>query len=70
MKKILSQIKKDIFQITKVFRNFEGSSKHKIEFTMLEWYRIDYSLEDLMEDTKNIFINSCRSVYNSEKIHI
>ncbi|MCX7759881.1 MAG: elongation factor P--(R)-beta-lysine ligase [Hydrogenothermaceae bacterium] len=67
MKKILSQIKKDIFQITKVFRNFEGSSKHKIEFTMLEWYRIDYSLEDLMEDTKNIFINSCRSVYNSEK---
>ncbi|MEZ0323104.1 MAG: elongation factor P--(R)-beta-lysine ligase [Hydrogenothermaceae bacterium] len=67
MKKILSQIKTDIFQITKVFRNFEGSSKHKIEFTMLEWYRVNYSLEDLMEDTKNIFINACKSIYNDEK---
>ncbi|WP_028950294.1 elongation factor P--(R)-beta-lysine ligase [Sulfurihydrogenibium subterraneum] len=63
MKKIISQIKSDIFQITKVFRNFEGSYKHKIEFTMLEWYRVNYNLEDLMEDTKNIFIETAISLY-------
>lgn len=68
MKKILSEIKSDIFQITKVFRNFEGSYKHKIEFTMLEWYRVDYNLQDLMEDTKNIFIETAISLYKKPKI--
>jgi lysyl-tRNA synthetase class 2 len=63
MKKLLSKYKIDIYQITKVFRNFEGSKKHKIEFSMLEWYRIGYSLEDLMEDTQNIFIQTAISVY-------
>ncbi len=62
MKKILSREKRDIYQITKVFRNYEGSKKHKVEFTMLEWYRVGYSLEDLMEDTKNIFIETAISV--------
>jgi len=68
MKKILSEIKTDIFQITKVFRNYEGSYKHKIEFTMLEWYRVGYDLDDLMEDTQNIFIESAISLYKKPKI--
>jgi lysyl-tRNA synthetase class 2 len=63
MKKILSKYKKDIYQITKVFRNFEGSKKHKIEFTMLEWYRVGYDLDDLMDDTQNIFIEAAISLY-------
>lgn len=63
MKKILSQIKTDIFQITKVFRNYEGSYKHKIEFTMLEWYRVGYNLNDLMMDTQNIFIQTAINLY-------
>lgn len=68
MKKILSEIKTDIFQITKVFRNYEGSYKHKIEFTMLEWYRVGCDLDDLMEDTQNIFIESAISLYKKPKI--
>ena len=63
MKKILSKEKGDIYQITKVFRNFEGSKKHKVEFTMLEWYRVGYTLNDLMEDTKNIFIETAIAVH-------
>lgn len=63
MKKILSKYKKDIYQITKVFRNFEGSKKHKVEFTMLEWYRVGYNLKDLMDDTQNIFIETAISLY-------
>ncbi len=56
MKKILAREKRDIFQITKVFRNYEGSFKHKIEFNMLEWYRVGYRLEDLIRDTHLLFI--------------
>lgn len=63
MKKLLAKYKTDIYQISKVFRNFEGSKKHKIEFTMLEWYRVGYNLEDLMEDTQNIFIQTAISIY-------
>jgi len=69
MKKILSKIKKDIFQITKVFRNYEGSYKHKIEFTMLEWYRVGYNLSDLMEDTKNLFIYTAININKKPKIN-
>jgi len=68
MKKILADIKKDIYQITKVFRNFEGSKIHKIEFTMLEWYRVNYNLFDLMEDTKNLFIHLANALYGKPEI--
>ena len=68
MKIILSKIKRDIYQITKVFRNYEGSKIHKTEFLMLEWYRVEYNLDDLMEDTKNIFIQSALSIYKKTKI--
>lgn len=68
MKIILSHIKQDIYQITKVFRNYEGSSRHKVEFTMLEWYRVGYNLDDLMEDTVNIFVQSAISLYKKSKI--
>jgi len=69
MKNLLSEIKSDIFQITKVFRNYEGSPKHSIEFTMLEWYRVDYDLQDLMDDTQNIFIESANAVYKKPVIN-
>ncbi|MBK3331770.1 elongation factor P--(R)-beta-lysine ligase [Persephonella atlantica] len=62
MKKLLSKIKHDIHQICHVFRNFEGSDRHTVEFMMLEWYRLGYNLEDLMEDSKNIFIETALSL--------
>ncbi|WP_457641089.1 elongation factor P--(R)-beta-lysine ligase [Persephonella sp.] len=68
MKKIISKIRRDIYQITKVFRNFEGSSKHKVEFTMLEWYRTGYNLEDLMDDTQNIFMETAVAIYKKPVI--
>ncbi len=68
MKKLLAKYKTDIYQITKVFRNFEGSKKHTIEFTMLEWYRVGYNLEDLMDDTQNLFIEAAIAVNKIPKI--
>ena len=64
MKKILSEIKKDIYQISHVFRNKEGSKIHTIEFLMLEWYRVNFDLNNLINDTKNIIITAAESLFN------
>ncbi|MCH9631393.1 MAG: Elongation factor P--(R)-beta-lysine ligase [Chlamydiia bacterium] len=54
MKKLLAMGAPDIYQLSHVFRKSEQSKKHTIEFTMLEWYRIGFSLEELMSETKEL----------------
>ena len=39
-----------LFTLAPVFRNCERGRLHHPEFTMLEWYRADATLQDLMED--------------------
>jgi lysyl-tRNA synthetase class 2 len=50
MKKILAKHRKNIFQIAKVFRNRECGKLHGLEFTMLEWYKLDATYEELIEE--------------------
>ncbi|MCS6998973.1 MAG: elongation factor P--(R)-beta-lysine ligase [Aquificaceae bacterium] len=50
MKKLLSKHRRDIFQITKVFRNWECGKLHRIEFTMLEWYKLDVGYEHIIQE--------------------
>ena len=47
MKKILSMSPIDIYQVCKVFRDHEKGSLHSSEFTMVEWYRMNFTLQDL-----------------------
>ena len=54
MKKILSKYKRDIFQITKVFRNEEWGKYHRIEFHMLEWYAVNCDYRYLIEEIKQL----------------
>lgn len=54
MKKLLAKGAPDIYQLSHVFRKSEQSKKHAIEFTMLEWYRIGFSLKELMSETKEL----------------
>ena len=44
MKKLLAGGLDKIWQITKTYRNGEGSALHHPEFTLLEWYRADADL--------------------------
>ena len=54
MKRLLAQGSGSIFSIGKAFREAEVSSRHNPEFSMLEWYRVDYSLEQLMDDVSSL----------------
>ena len=52
MKKLLAAGAGPIVQFARVWRNEEGSARHLIEFTMLEWYRPGLSLDGLMDETE------------------
>lgn len=50
MKRLLASGSGDIFQICHVVRGFERGRLHNAEFTLIEWYRIGFSLDDLMSE--------------------
>jgi lysyl-tRNA synthetase class 2 len=53
MKRLLASGYPDIYSICRVFRDGESGRYHQPEFTMVEWYRLDYSLNDIITDTLN-----------------
>lgn len=50
MKKLLALGCGDIYQLSHVFRREEKSPLHSIEFSMLEWYRLNLSFEELIDE--------------------
>ncbi|MGD7069482.1 EF-P lysine aminoacylase EpmA [Acetobacter sp. AAB5] len=52
MKRIVAATGLPVFQFARVWRNGEGSYLHAPEFTMLEWYQPNMTLEGLMDETE------------------
>ena len=67
MKPLLAQGALNIFQITKCFRKNEHGSRHREEFTMLEWYRANSDYAKLKEDTVKL-IRFIAEVLNTQAI--
>ena len=55
LKRLLSCGSGDIYEIGKVFRRGELSKTHNSEFTLLEWYRVNYDYNQLIQDVIKLF---------------
>lgn len=55
LKKIMTEGTNKIYQLSRAYRNRgEVSNQHEPEFIMLEWYRANATLQNIIDDTQNL----------------
>ncbi len=66
MKRLLAADSGSIFQICHAFRAGESGSRHSAEFTLLEWYRIDFDYQQLMDEMEQLIdhLSGCQNRYS------
>ncbi len=66
MKRLLAANPQDIYQIGKVFRDGESGLQHQPEFTMIEWYRLDFGMPEMINETCELI----RRLSQHGKLHL
>ena len=69
MKRLLASGSGDIYQICKVWRAEPSAKHHNAEFTMLEFYRVDHSMQKLMSEVDELLSQLLPSLKKHSEFH-
>ena len=62
MKRLLAAGFGDCYQVCPVFRDGESGRLHNPEFTMIEWYRLEYGVGEMQHDVDRLLRVACAEI--------